>query len=114
MQSQPEKSTSVSQTDNNTSFFQLETPIIKILAIGISFILLIAVFFTITRGSNFCVFTIGSCTDISHAPVNEPITVVAAVAGITASVALTFFELPAAAAVGVGLIVWWLVNSLVN
>ncbi len=114
MQSQPEKSTSSSQAEKNTSLLGFDKPIVKVMGVGLLFILLVAVFFTITRGSNFCVFTIGSCTDISHASVNEPITLVAAVAGITSAVALTFFELPAAAAVGVGLIVWWLVNSLIN
>jgi len=113
MESQPEKSTSPSQAGKNTSLFDFEKPIVKVMGVGFLFILLITVFFTITRGSDFCVFTIGSCTDISHR-VNEPMAVVGVVAGVTAAVALTFIELPAAMAVGVGVLVWWLVNSLVN
>ena len=59
------------------------------LAIKLSSFIPITVFFTGTKGSDYCIFTIGSCTDISHEPVNEPAVVGA---GITASVAYLYFQ----------------------
>ncbi|RUS92889.1 hypothetical protein DSM106972_097840 [Dulcicalothrix desertica PCC 7102] len=126
MQSQPEKNAFSAQMENNTgsselekntssqlekktSLFDLDKPIVRTVGVGLFFIATVAVFFTVTRGSDFCIFTIGSCTDGRHTGLLEPIAVGA---GLTAAVGLTVLELPATVAVGVGLAIWLIVNSL--
>jgi hypothetical protein len=90
MESLPEKSRLFSIFKKKISVLISVNLLIE-LAIKSSFFIPITVFFACTKGSDYCIFTIGSCTDISHKPVNEPIAVVGVVAGITASVAYLYF-----------------------
>ncbi len=102
----------------HTPFF--EQPLAKALVVGVSVILLATVFFLVTRGSDisFCLFTIDGCKTVVNPPIIHPpfITEVTAVGAGAAAAAViaTVIEAPIAVAVGVGIVIWWLVSSLLS
>jgi hypothetical protein len=79
----------------------------KIITVGALVIVLIAVFFLITRGSTFCLFS-SNCTGSGGHD-----SLLAAGAGLaTAAVLTAVTNAPVLVAVGVGIAVWWIVNNL--
>ncbi len=98
-----------SQPDKKTPLF--DQKLVKVSLVGLFAILIVGVFFTVTRGSDFCIFTIGSCTDARHLAANQPLAVGV---GLAAIVGLAVLEIPVAAAVGIGFVVWLVFSSLFN
>jgi hypothetical protein len=92
--------------------------IMKIITVGALVIILIAVFFVVTRGNDivFCLFS-SNCKSVIIDPpppiVNPFIDLLAVGAGVaTAAVLTAVIETPVIVAVGVGIAVWWIVNAL--
>lgn len=93
--------------------------ITKIITVGVLVIVLIAVFFIVTRGNDitFCLFS-SNC--------NKPVVInpsdsvgfddlLAAGAGVGAAALLTtVIDAPVIVLIGVGIAVWWIVNALLS
>ncbi|MFN7415949.1 MAG: hypothetical protein ACK5RT_19040 [Dolichospermum sp.] len=90
--------------------------IVKIIVVGVLVIILIAVFFTVTKGNNICFFS--QCN--SDTVINTPDVIglgdlAAAGAGVATAVVLTaFLNAPITVAVGAGIAIWWIVNALLH
>ncbi len=93
--------------------------IIKIITVGALVIALIAVFFIVTGGSDFtlCLFS-SNCNKpvvINPPPVVGFDDLLAAGAGVATAAILTgVINAPIFVAVGVGIAVWWIVNTLIS
>ena len=93
--------------------------IIKIITVGALVIVLIAVFFLVTRGNDitFCLFS-SNCNKpvvINPPPVVGIDGLLAAGAGVATAAILTgVINAPIFVAVGVGIAVWWMVNALIS
>ena len=91
--------------------------IIKIITVGVLVIVLIAVFFIVTRGNDitFCLFSSNCNEPVIIKPPHGFDDLLAAGAGVaTAAVLTTVIDAPIMVAVGVGIAIWWIVNTLLS
>jgi hypothetical protein len=98
MESQPESKNMESQPESKTPW--LQQPLIKELAGGLLVIAGIAAIILFTRGSQFCFFSIGSCTQITPDSPVVPIVI----AATAAAVLIVIIEAPVVVAVGVAIV----------
>ena len=97
----------------NTNFFK--QPLGKSIIVGLVVIVTAALFFLVTKGStiNVCLFS-SDCVSIIPSPPPPLLKEVLAVGVGAGSAALltAVIETPLIVAVGIGIAIWWIVNSL--
>ena len=93
--------------------------IIKIITVGVLFVVFMAVFFIVTRGNDitFCLFSSNCNKPVVINPSNSVgfDDLLAAGAGVgTVALLTTVIDAPVIVLIGVGIAVWWMVNALLS